>query len=92
MDTEAATRADGSRSTFRQPCSPWAAEAVPGARSTLNGTPTTGRAGIAAEDMPHIPISERVVLTGSRLKDDVLTTVRRAEYIRVKSVKEMGSA
>jgi ABC-type transport system substrate-binding protein len=47
---------------------------------------------IAAEDMPHIPISERVVLTGSRLKDDVLTTVRRAEYIRVKSVKEMGSA
>jgi ABC-type transport system substrate-binding protein len=47
---------------------------------------------MAVEDMPHIPISERTVLTGSRLQGDVLGTVRRAEYLRIKTVAEAGRA
>lgn len=42
---------------------------------------------LAYEDMPHIPISERVVLTGTRLPLDVLGAVKPAEYIWVKTIK-----
>jgi ABC-type transport system substrate-binding protein len=41
------------------------------------------------QDMPHIPISERAVLSGTRVPGNVLDSVQRAEYIRVKTVAEM---
>jgi ABC-type transport system substrate-binding protein len=41
------------------------------------------------QDMPHIPISERAVLSGTRVQGNVLDSVQRAEYIRVKTVAEM---
>lgn len=44
---------------------------------------------LAYNDMPHIPIADRAVLTGTRLPNDVLAAVKRAEYIRVKTVAEM---
>ena len=45
---------------------------------------------LAYEDLPHIPISERVVLTGTRLPNDVLTAIKPGEYLRVKTVAEAG--
>jgi peptide/nickel transport system substrate-binding protein len=45
---------------------------------------------LAYEDLPHIPISERVVLTGSRLQNDVLTAVKPGEYLLVKTAAQLG--
>ncbi len=43
----------------------------------------------AVADMPHIPISDRAVLKGSRIREGVFDVVKQAEYLRVKTVAEM---
>jgi peptide/nickel transport system substrate-binding protein len=44
---------------------------------------------IGIDDMPHIPICERTLLMGTRVKDDILAVVKRENYIRAKTVAEM---
>jgi ABC-type transport system substrate-binding protein len=44
---------------------------------------------IVLQDMPHIPICERALLLGSRVRDDVVGVVARQNLIYVKTVADM---
>src|SRR5207245_2517380 len=44
---------------------------------------------IVLQDMPHIPICERALLLGSRVRDDIVNVVDRQNLIYVKTVAEM---
>ncbi len=45
---------------------------------------------LAYEDLPFIPISERVVLSGSRLPPEILNAVSPGEYLYVATVESMS--
>lgn len=51
---------------------------------------TTQLQKLAAQDFPHIPISERAVLVGTRLPNDIIAAVNNDQFFRVKNVAEMS--
>ncbi len=46
---------------------------------------------ITLQDMPHIPVCERALLNGSRVRDDIFALIKHQNYMRVKTVAEMKS-
>ena len=44
---------------------------------------------IGIDEMPHIPICERALLMGTRVKDQILDVVKRENYIRIKTTSDM---